>query len=295
MSGGKRRSTAADTTLSSISNGRGSEAAQAPGSSGHDGDALDAGTGRGVGAEPACELVQRGGRARGLDLHAPGGVADAAGEPKLGGQTPHERPEADALNHALDVEGAGGMVRIGGRDAHVRGDGCSHGASVAAQRRRAMCRTARNRVRTAERRPSLSGRLALGAPQRLRVPVAQRCRRPKTPRRRRVAVARATAYRGAMSSQLGAAPMSSRRLVVAAVAGVLALVGMLPASVLALDGPDVSGTVTLGGAPVEGASVQVAVAGSDMVFTATTDAKGAWGVGAGIAAGSVLTITATRA
>jgi hypothetical protein len=86
--------------------------------------------------------------------------------------------------------------------------------------------------------------------------------------------------------------MSSRRLVVATVAGLLALVGMLPASVLALDGPDVRGTVTLNEAPVEGASVQVAVAGSDMVFTATTDALGVWGVQTGIAAGSVLTITA---
>ena len=87
--------------------------------------------------------------------------------------------------------------------------------------------------------------------------------------------------------------MSSRRLVAAIAAGLFALVGLLPASALAADGPDVSGTVTKDGAPVAGASVLVALTGSDMVFTATTDTNGAWGVQAGVGVGNALTITAT--
>lgn len=89
--------------------------------------------------------------------------------------------------------------------------------------------------------------------------------------------------------------MPNRRLLAAVAAAAVALAAVLPGIVSAADGPDVTGTVTRGGAPVAGAVVRVLVDGSDMVFTATTDANGAWGVTAGVAAGQSLTVSATGA
>ena len=85
-----------------------------------------------------------------------------------------------------------------------------------------------------------------------------------------------------------------RRLLAPAVAA-LALVSLLAGPASAADAPDVTGTVTEHGAPVAGASVQVLIAGSDMVFTATTDSSGAWAVTAGVAPGQTLTVSASGA
>jgi len=84
--------------------------------------------------------------------------------------------------------------------------------------------------------------------------------------------------------------MPTRRTVVALAAALLALAGLVPAAALAADAPDVTGTVTLDGAPVAGAAVQVVV--EDMVFPATTAADGTWAVTAGIATGQTLTVSA---
>jgi len=87
--------------------------------------------------------------------------------------------------------------------------------------------------------------------------------------------------------------MPTRRILVAIAALACASLAILPTAALAADGPDVSGTVTFDGAPFAGASVQVLVEGSDMVWTATTDANGAWAVTAGVAVGQTLTVSAT--
>lgn len=87
--------------------------------------------------------------------------------------------------------------------------------------------------------------------------------------------------------------MPSRRLASAFAAAALALMGLLPAAVLGADTPDVTGTVTADGAPAAGVKVSVLVAGSDMVFSAVTDASGAWAVTAGVAAGATVTVNAT--
>lgn len=87
--------------------------------------------------------------------------------------------------------------------------------------------------------------------------------------------------------------MPSRRLAAALAVAVLALVGLVPVAALAADTPDVSGTVTLDGAPASGVKVSVLVAGSDMAFTAVTDAAGAWAVTTGVAAGATVTVNAT--
>ena len=76
-----------------------------------------------VGAEAPGEGVEGGRGPGGLDLDPAGGVADAAGEPELRGEAPHERPEADALDDALDEDACGrrrrswrpGRGRPGGR------------------------------------------------------------------------------------------------------------------------------------------------------------------------------------
>jgi hypothetical protein len=86
--------------------------------------------------------------------------------------------------------------------------------------------------------------------------------------------------------------MLARRPFAAIAAASLVLVLLLPAIALAADAPDVTGTVTLGGKPVEGAAVSVTIAGTDMVWSAVTDAEGAFGITSGIAAGQTLTIGA---
>jgi hypothetical protein len=48
----------------------------------------------------------------GLDLDAAGGVADPTGKAELGREPPHERPEPDALDDALDLESAA-LQRLG--------------------------------------------------------------------------------------------------------------------------------------------------------------------------------------
>ena len=129
MSGGNRRSADAAFTLSSMANGRG-RAAASPGVERRHRHALHAGAGRRVRAQPTGEGVQRGRGSGRLDLDAPGGVADAARQLELGGETPDERPEADALDHALDEDRAGDGRFDGGRDAAARLNGCSHAYSV---------------------------------------------------------------------------------------------------------------------------------------------------------------------
>jgi hypothetical protein len=66
----------------------------------------------------------------------------------------------------------------------------------------------------------------------------------------------------------------------------------VPAIALAADAPDVTGTVTLGGKAVEGATVSASIAGSDMVWSAITDAAGAFSLTSGVTAGQTLTIRA---
>jgi hypothetical protein len=84
--------------------------------------------------------------------------------------------------------------------------------------------------------------------------------------------------------------MPTRRLVALAAAVAFAL---LPNVALAANAPDVTGTVTLDGAPAAGVSVSVLVDGSDEVWPATTDANGAWAVTTGVEVGQTLTVTAT--
>jgi len=87
--------------------------------------------------------------------------------------------------------------------------------------------------------------------------------------------------------------MPTRRLLVAIAAAALALVGLLPASALAADGPDVTGTVvTAGGTPLAGATIYVTIAGNDMVWSTTSDASGAWAVTTGVQVGQTLNVNA---
>lgn len=86
--------------------------------------------------------------------------------------------------------------------------------------------------------------------------------------------------------------MLARRPFAAIAVAVLVLVGLVPAIALAADAPDVTGTVTLDGKPVEGAAVSVSMAGADMVWSAITDAGGAFGVTTGVTSGQSLTIGA---
>ena len=118
-------------------------------------DAFHAGARRGIGPQPSGQRIE-GGRCPGsLDLDAAGRVPDPPGQVQLGGQAPHERSEADALDHALDDESASASPVADGRDAHVRMDGCSHGSSVGPTALRSMSRTARNSDRrSAGRTPS---------------------------------------------------------------------------------------------------------------------------------------------
>lgn len=87
--------------------------------------------------------------------------------------------------------------------------------------------------------------------------------------------------------------MPSRRLLTAIAAASFALVGAIPGSVLAADSSSVHGTVTQDGAPVAGIQVQVLVTGDDMVWTATTDATGAWAVNVPVTVGQTLNVSAT--
>ena len=120
MSGGNSRSAPAAATLSSIANVHG-QGGDVPVE--RDGrDALHAGPRRGVRAQAAGEGVERDGASGGLDLHATRGVPDVPGEPKLRGEAPDERPEAHALDHALDEERAGGRG-LGGGPGRRRRDG----------------------------------------------------------------------------------------------------------------------------------------------------------------------------
>ena len=48
-----------------------------------------------------------------------------ADDPELGGETPDERAEADALDHPLDMEGAGDMQGRGGGEGLSRKTGAS--------------------------------------------------------------------------------------------------------------------------------------------------------------------------
>ena len=82
MSGGNRRSAPAAVTLSSIANGTGS-ARHDPGRSARDRRPAPRGRAAGRRCAAGGERVERGGRARGLDLDAAGGVADPAREPEL--------------------------------------------------------------------------------------------------------------------------------------------------------------------------------------------------------------------
>ena len=126
MSGGKRRSVAAAATLSSMANGRARAAASRAGERRRD-HAIDPGARRRVGAEAPDERVERGRRPGGLHLDPAGGVADAPGEPELGGQAPHERAEADPLDDALDDDAATpGRAVAGGGDARAGADRCTH-------------------------------------------------------------------------------------------------------------------------------------------------------------------------
>ena len=89
--------------------------------------------------------------------------------------------------------------------------------------------------------------------------------------------------------------MQTRRLIVTIAAVALAMVGLLPAAALAADGPDVTGTVvTEDGAPMAGVAISVTISGNDMVWSATTDADGAWGVTTGVQPGQALHISAQR-
>ncbi len=73
----------------------------------------------------------------------------------------------------------------------------------------------------------------------------------------------------------------------------LALVLVLPGSVLAAT-VDVGGTVTgADGQPAAGVEVLVLVQGTDTIVPATTDANGAWGVQLDVEPGAVLEISAT--
>ncbi len=92
---------------------------------------------RRIGPEAAGQRVEGGGRASGLDLHAPGDVAHPAVQAELGGEAPDERTEAHALDDAVHDEEAcpgGQVIRNAGWDAGVRPHGCSH-----AQRLRHGC------------------------------------------------------------------------------------------------------------------------------------------------------------
>ena len=118
-------------------------------------DALHAGAGRRVGPQPSSQRIEGRRCTRGFDLDPARGVPDPPGEIQLGGQAPHERAEADALDHALDDESAGASPVADGRDAHVRVDGRSHAPSVGPTALRSMSRTARNSARrSAGRTPS---------------------------------------------------------------------------------------------------------------------------------------------
>jgi len=89
--------------------------------------------------------------------------------------------------------------------------------------------------------------------------------------------------------------MPTRRLLVAIAAAALALAVLLPATALAADGPDVTGSVVAAdGTPMAGVSVSVTIEGNDMVWSATSDADGIWGVTAGVQAGQTLHISALR-
>ena len=93
---------------------------------GQHGDALNAGARRGVGAQPPGKLVKDGRWCGCLNLHPARGVAHTASQTQLRGQTPDEGAEADALNHALDMESAQDTWLLGGRDAVALTDGCCH-------------------------------------------------------------------------------------------------------------------------------------------------------------------------
>lgn len=81
--------------------------------------------------------------------------------------------------------------------------------------------------------------------------------------------------------------MSARRLLVAFAAAALLLLGIVPAALA--DEPDVTGTVTMpDGSPAVGAQVSLWVPDSDVAWSATTDAQGAWSVATGIQAGQHL-------
>ncbi len=119
----------------------------------HPGYSLHPRTRRRIRPEAPGEGVERAAGSGGLDLDAAGGVPDPAGEPELGCEAPHERPEPDALDHALDRQGAG----AGTTPAHARGgvpaplagvDGCAHAHRMAPTPSDRMCR------RSPERRPS---------------------------------------------------------------------------------------------------------------------------------------------
>jgi len=87
--------------------------------------------------------------------------------------------------------------------------------------------------------------------------------------------------------------MPTRRLLVAIAAAALALVGLLPASVLAADGPDVTGTVVGADAtPMAGVTVFVTIAGNDQVWSTNSDANGAWSVTTGVQVGQALHVSA---
>ena len=90
--------------------------------------------------------------------------------------------------------------------------------------------------------------------------------------------------------------MLARRPFAAIATAAFALVLLLPAIALAADGPNVTGSVaTADGTPLDRVEITVTIAGTnDMVWSATSDATGAWGVAVGVQLGQTLHIAASR-
>ncbi len=110
MSGGKSRSVEATDSLSSIVK---PEPAATDRAVVEDHDLLHTSARRSVRSKSSGEGFDRLLRAGDLDLDLAGPIDDRAVESKLGGETPHERPEADALDDAPDLDRSRDTLAIG--------------------------------------------------------------------------------------------------------------------------------------------------------------------------------------